>query len=245
MSTNASALNGKRALVTGASRGIGAAIARRLARDGCRVALTARSSDALRVLAGEIGGGAIAVPCDMLDTSAVQVMAEQVLREFEGAPDIVVNNAGVFKIAPLTELSVETFSDTIQTNLTAPFVLIRALLPAMRMRGTGHIVTIGSIADRMVFPENGAYSPAKYGLRALHEVLRAETRGMGVRATLVSPGSVDTVMWEEVLSTPSGDARQLPTRDVMLAADDVADAVWYAVTRPVSVNVDELRLTHG
>jgi NADP-dependent 3-hydroxy acid dehydrogenase YdfG len=104
------------------------------------------------------------------------------------------------------------------------------------------VVTIGSIADRVVFPDNGAYAASKFGLRALHEVMRAELRGSGVRATLVSPGPVDTPLWDPI----GPDARPgFTPRAAMLAADAVADAILYAVTRPPSVNVDELRLTRS
>ena len=112
----------------------------------------------------------------------------------------------------------------------------------MRERARGHIVTIGSIADRVAFPENGAYAASKFGLRGLHEVLRAELRGSGVRATLVSPGPVDTALWDEI--DPDNRPGFSP-RASMLAADAVASAVVYAVTQPADVNVDELRLSRA
>jgi NADP-dependent 3-hydroxy acid dehydrogenase YdfG len=236
-------LEGRTALVTGASRGIGAETARALARRGMRVALVARSEAPLNALATEIGGGAVARPCDVGDADAVRQLVERVARDFDGAPDILVNNAGVFALAQLDVMSATTFVDTIQTNLIAPFLLVRAFLPAMRARGSGDVVTVGSIADRMVMPENGAYSAAKYGARAMHEVLRLELRGTGVRATLVSPGATDTALWDPILAEPH--ERAVPTRDVMLAPSAVADAIAYAVTRPAGVNIDELRLSHS
>lgn len=245
MTAPTSSFTGTTALITGASRGIGAAIARQLASAGCQVALVARNAGALRAIAAEIGTTATALPCDVADAPSVAAMTASVLDLFDGAPDILINNAGLFQIAPLSVMSTSIFTDTIHTNLVAPFLILRALLPSMHARGSGHVVTIGSVADRTVFPENGAYSPSKYGLRALHEVLRTETRGTGVRATLISPGSVDTDMWEPLLSeSPTHVARQLPTRDVMLAPNDVADAVLYALSRPPAVNIDELRLTY-
>jgi NADP-dependent 3-hydroxy acid dehydrogenase YdfG len=240
---NTSALLGRTALVTGASRGIGAAVARALASRGVRVALVARNAERLNVLAAEIGRDAFAVPCDLTDRSAVQQMAESVNSAFQGAPDILVNNAGVFGLAPLHEVTEELFSVTVQTNLIAPFSVIRAFLSTMRARGAGDIVTIGSVADRTIMPENGAYSAAKYGLRAMHEVLRQELRGSGVRASLISPAAVDTELWDELLKDPG--ERMLPTRDVMLAPTAVADAVVYVVSQPRSVNIDELRLSRS
>jgi NADP-dependent 3-hydroxy acid dehydrogenase YdfG len=112
----------------------------------------------------------------------------------------------------------------------------------MRERGAGHIVTIGSIADRMAFPENGAYAASKFGLRALHEVMRAELRGTGVRTSLVSPGPVDTALWDPVAPETRPGFTQ---RAVMLSADAVADAVLFVVTRPAAVNIDELRLSRS
>jgi len=236
-------LAGRSALVTGASRGIGAATARVLSAAGARVALVARNEVALRALANEIGADAVVLPCDLTEVEATRRVAADAVTTLGDAPDILVSNAGIFELAPLAEMPIDVFERTIQTNLVAPFVLLRAFLPRMRERGSGHVVTIGSIADRMVFPENGAYSAAKYGARAMHEVLRAETRGTGVRATLVSPGPVNTPLWDDVLSQGAG--RQLPTREIMLDPSAVADAVLYVTTRETAVNIDELRLSHA
>lgn len=208
-----------------------------------RVALVARTARAIDQLAREIGHGAQASPCDLTDAAAVNALAARVQRDFGGTPDILVNNAGLFAVTPLAEMPESLFIDTVQTNLIAPFILVRAFAAEMTTRGSGHIVNIGSIVDRSVMPGNGAYSPAKYALRAMHEVLRLELRGTGVRATLVSPGPVDTPLWDEVLAHDH--VRALPSRDVMLAPRAVAEAVMYAVSQPESVNIDELRLSHA
>ncbi len=245
LSSTLTQLAGKTAIVTGASRGIGSAISRALAAQGVRVALVARSQPSLEALAQEIGNKAFAAPCDLTQTDAVHQMAEMVAGEFGGAPDIIVNNAGVFDLALLHDVTTSDFEAAIQTNLTAPFLLIREFLGRMRERASGHIITIGSIADRNVMPENGAYSAAKYGLRALHEVLRIELNGTGVRATLVSPGAVDTELWDSLLSTPGPEGRMLPSREQMLKPSALADAVLYVASQPQTVNVDELRLSHS
>jgi NADP-dependent 3-hydroxy acid dehydrogenase YdfG len=151
-----------------------------------------------------------------------------------------VSNAGLFQLEPIESLATGEFEDTIRTNLFVPFHLFRAFLAGMRARGSGDIVTIGSIADRTIFPGNGAYAASKHGARALHEVLRTETRGTGVRATLVSPAGVDTALWDNI-RLPESDAP--PDRTMMMRPEAVADAVLYAVTRPREVNVDELRLS--
>ena len=136
----------------------------------------------------------------------------------------------------------DDFARTIEVNLIAPFALVRAMLPGMRERGSGHVVTIGSIADRLAFPGNGAYPASKFGVRALHEVMRAECQGSGVRTTLISPGPVDTELWNPV--GPDERAGFTP-RARMLRADSVAAAVLYAVSQPSEVNVDELRLSRA
>jgi NADP-dependent 3-hydroxy acid dehydrogenase YdfG len=235
-------LHGRTALVSGASRGIGLAVASALATAGARVAMLARSEEALQARAVEIGPAALAIRCDVADEHDVHDAAARAIAEFGGAPDIVVNNAGVFALAPVDATAVGDFRRALEVNLVAPFLLVRAFLAAMRERARGHIVTIGSIADRATFPENGAYAASKFGLRALHEVMRTELRGSGVRATLVSPGPVDTTLWDAI--DPDARPSFTPRRE-MLSPAAVAAAVRYAVTQPADVNVDELRLSHS
>jgi NADP-dependent 3-hydroxy acid dehydrogenase YdfG len=235
-------LGGRTALVSGASRGIGLAVARALIGDGMRVAMLARSGDDLRARALELGALALPLPCDVADANAVAAMADRVTAEFGGAPNVIVNNAGVFKLATVETTDPRDFRAALDVNLVAPFLLVHAFLVAMRARGSGHIVMIGSIADRATFPENGAYAASKFGLRALHEVLRGELRGSGVRATLVSPGPVDTSLWDDV----DPDTRPgFTPRAQMLSSTAVAEAVRYAISQPDGVNVDELRLSRG
>ncbi len=243
-------LAGRTALVTGASRGIGAATARALAGAGARVALLARSADALAALAAEVAAevaaagtpAPVAVPCDLGEPASVAAAAAAVDRAFAGPPDLLVNNAGRFAVAPAHETDPDDFAALVGANLVAPFRLVRAFLPAMRARGSGHLVTVGSVADRNAFPGNAAYAAGKYGLRALHEVLRAELRGTGIRASLVSPGPVDTPIWDPI----DPDSREgFTPRAQMLPADAVARAVLFVVASPPEVNVDELRLSRS
>jgi NADP-dependent 3-hydroxy acid dehydrogenase YdfG len=228
------------AVVSGASRGIGLATSRALADAGYRVAMLARSADALAAEARAIGERALPLPCDVADTRALDAAISRLSDAFGGAPDVLVNNAGFFSLATVENTSPADFRTAIDVNLVAPFRLVRAFLPAMRARRSGHIVSIGSISDRVAFPENAAYSASKFGMRGLHEVLRAELKGSGVRATLVSPAAVDTPLWDPV--KPDERAGFTARRD-MLRADAVAAAVIYAVTQPADVNVDELRIS--
>ena len=237
-----SEIAGRTALVSGASRGIGLEVARALTGEGMRVVMLARSEDELRARAAEIGGGAVPLACDVGDAAAVESAVERVRREFGGPPGVIVNSAGVFELATVEETDPRAFRDALDVNLVAPFLLVRAFLAEMRERATGHIVTIGSVADRAAFPENGAYAASKFGLRALHEVLRAELRGSGVRTTLVSPAAVDTALWDDI----DPDSRPgFTARRAMLPASAVAAAVRYVVTQPANVNVDELRLSRS
>ena len=233
------ALAGRVAVVTGASRGIGRAVAEALAGAGARVAMLARGADALRDAARPLGG--LAIPCDVADATAVTAAAGRVTSEL-GPPEILVNNAGLFVLGSIESQSVAGLRATLDVNLVAPFVLTSALLPAMRSAGRGHVITIGSIADRATFPENGAYAASKFGARAMHQVLREELRGSGVRATLVSPGPVDTPLWDTI--GPDDRAGFTP-RARMLSASAVADAVLFALTREAAVNIDELRLSRA
>jgi NADP-dependent 3-hydroxy acid dehydrogenase YdfG len=235
-------LRGRTALVTGASRGIGAAVARRLAADGARVALLARSAGPLHALAAELGPATIPIVCDLAQPDAADLAVAACREAGLDDPDILVNNAGAFLVASAVGTSVSSFRSTLEINLVAPFALAHALLAGMQARGRGHVVTIGSVADRSVFPGNAAYAASKHGLRALHEVLRAELRGTRVRTTLVSPSAVDTELWTPI--DPDHQPGFTP-RALMLGAEAVADAVLYALLVPDTVNVDELRLSRS
>jgi NADP-dependent 3-hydroxy acid dehydrogenase YdfG len=207
-----------------------------------RVAMCARSEEPLRAAARDIGLGALPIACDLSRPDSARTAVQEVESAFGGAPHIIVNNAGLFTLAPLEATSPAEFARTVDTNLVAPFTILHAFLPAMRARRSGHILTIGSIADRNAFPENAAYAASKFGLRGLHEVLREELRGSGVRATLVSPGPVDTPLWDPV----DPDRRPgFTPRAMMLSPEAVADAVLYVLSQPPDVNVDELRLSRS
>lgn len=237
-------LAGRRALVTGASRGIGRAIALALGGAGATVHLLARSQLPLGEVVREVlaqRGAAFAHACDLTEAAAVTTLVEDLAARDE-LPDILVSNAGIFPLQSVETTAPELFEQTLAANLAAPFRLVHALLPQLRARAAGDIVTIGSVADRRIFGGNGAYSASKFGARALHEVLRTELTGTGVRCTLVSPAATDTPIWDPIDPdhTPG-----FPPRAAMLRPHDVADAVLWAVTRPPHVNIDELRLSRS
>jgi NADP-dependent 3-hydroxy acid dehydrogenase YdfG len=236
------ALHGVCAVVTGASRGIGRAVAGALAAAGAQPFLLARSADTLARVALELGGGAVAVPCDVTRAEDVERAVQRILERHAEGPAILVNNAGIFPIGAIEQTDPLRFEETLKANLLAPFRLLHAFVPLMRAAGRGHVITIGSVADRSIYAGNGAYSASKFGARAMHEVLREDLRGSGLRATLVSPSATDTPLWDPIDPdhTPG-----FPPRAAMLRPDDVADAVLWAVTRPRHVNVDEVRLSRA
>ena len=188
-------LKGAKVLVTGASRGIGESIARQMADAGAKVAVAARSADALSSLASSIGGRAFAV--DLTDASAVTALIPRVEDEF-GPIDVLVNNAGLESIAPLDMETDASIRAVTRLNLEAPMVLTRHVLGGMKARGTGHIVFTSSLAGSAPFPAMSVYCATKAGLNNFVAAVRLELRGTAIGTTLVAPGPVDTSMWDRL-----------------------------------------------
>ncbi|CAN5892686.1 SDR family oxidoreductase [soil metagenome] len=231
-------LSGRVALVTGGTGGIGLATARRLAGGGARIVLAARSEERLRAAVAEIGGDrCVSCSGDMSTEAGVRGLEPALELLGTDRPDIIVHAAGSFELALIADTTVETFDRALAVNLRAAFLLMRSFLPLMLERGTGHFVTIGSIAGRHAFPANGAYSASKFGVRGLHAVLAAELRGTGVRATFVEPAATDTPLWDDVDRERN---TGLPSRDAMLEPEAVADAVFFAVTRASAVAIPNI-----
>jgi NADP-dependent 3-hydroxy acid dehydrogenase YdfG len=223
---------GRIALVTGASRGIGLAVAEQLRDAGAHVVRLARS------LADGAADGRTDIRCDITDAGQVERAVGTIMRA-PGLPDVVVNNAGAFVLKPFAETTADDFARTLAVNLTGAFLVTRAFVPRFVRRGTGHLVTIGSVADHVALPGSAAYGASKFGVRGMHEVLAVELRGTGVRLTLVSPGPVDTEAWDPI---DPDTKRGLTKRADMLRATDVAESVLFALTRPPRVAVTEIRL---
>lgn len=224
-------LDGRVVLVTGASRGIGAATAGRLATLGATVVRVARS--AMTPLAN-----AVDFRADLADPASRDDVVRAIHAQV-GVPHVVVNNAGAFLLAPLEATSDELLREQLAINLEAPFAIARAFLPEMRRRGSGRHILVGSVSDARAYPENAAYSASKFGARGLHEVLVEEYRGSGVLCTLVSPGPTDTTVWD-----PFDPALRegFVQREAMLQPSDVASAIEWVVTRPARVHVESIRV---
>lgn len=230
-------LRDRTVLIIGASSGIGLAAGEALAAGGARIAMVARRGDVLERQARRIGGLPFAV--DVSSVDGVKSLKTWWDGAFGDAPDILINAAGVFTIDPFTETSPEDFDRNVAANLRGPFLVLRAFLPGMRVRGSGHVVNIGSIAGQTAYPGNGAYSASKFGLRGMHEVLAVELAGSGVRLSLIDPAAADTPLWDPLAA---GEGEGLPSRSSMLRADDVARAILYVTSQPEGVEVSHLAI---
>jgi serine 3-dehydrogenase (NADP+) len=182
--------NGRVALITGASSGIGLATARAFAAAGARVALVARDRQRLEAAAGNLPGARI-FPADLADEGQATRLAEDVIAAFGGI-DILVNNAGVGLAAPVAELRPDDLRAALAVNLFGPVALTQAALPHMRRRSSGHLIFVSSVVGLRALPYLGGYAACKAALDRLTESLRVELRGSGVAVTLVRPGTTDT-----------------------------------------------------
>lgn len=218
------------ALVTGASRGIGAAIAKALAAAGLHVLAVARSADSLAEIASTPGVEPVAA--DVTDLVAMAALCEREV-------DILVNNAGgVGSIKPLHEQTVEETARIIALNLTAPLQLTQLLLPGMIARGRGHVISLSSAVAKAVFPNTTVYAAAKAGLSQAHQVLRYDLAGKNIRFTEIVPGRVETDFY---LAAFANDAerlrRELYAEQRVLLPEDVATAVLSALSMPEHVDL--------
>ncbi|HUR76922.1 MAG TPA: SDR family NAD(P)-dependent oxidoreductase [Acidimicrobiales bacterium] len=222
------------AVVTGASSGIGAATARRLAHDGFDVVLGARRLDRLEAVAAEVGGRALSL--DVTDAASVAAFCAQV-------PDcrVLVNNAG-------GALGRDRFEDADEgewramydANVMGTMRMTNALLPALENSGDGHVVMVGSIAGHEPYAGGSGYNAAKFALRAATKVLRLELLGRPVRVTSIDPGMVETEFSVVRFHGDAEKAAAVYAGMTPLTAHDIADCISFAVTRPSHVNIDEM-----
>ena len=220
-------LEGKVALVTGAGRGIGKAIAISLARSGCRVILTARSRDQLDEVRMKIcadGGAAVAIPADLTRDVELEFLLEESAKAW-GSADILINNAGWGKRAPVIRANVEDWDQTFRLNLRAPMILAQRLLPAMIAKGAGAVINIGSVSGKTGEANGAAYTASKFGLIGFTQSLYEEVREHGIKVSVILPGFVDTP-----LIPPN---RRLD-RSKMIQADDIAEAVHFVLSSPAT-----------
>lgn len=221
--------------MTGASKGIGRAVAVALARSGVRVGAVSRSEVDLAALVEEIGGWAL--PCDVTDAEALRRSVARFEEFAEGPPDLVVASAGVFSLERADALTVGELDRHLDVNLRGAILTAREFLPGLLRAGRGTVVLIGSVGGRKGLRGNAAYAASKFGLRGFHEVLLGELKGSGVRATLLEPAATDTSIWDPL---DPDENPKLPSRAEMLRPEDVAEAVVFVATRPPEVQIPYL-----
>lgn len=210
------------AVVSGGGTGIGREIALMLARRGHPLALLGRRAALLEETLAAAGGDGLVLPCDVRDDGAVAEAARRV-EELWGAAGFVIPAAGVAWVAPFEEITPDQLRESLDTNLTGTFLLVRALLPGMKRQGSGWLVPILSTAARQGFPGWSAYCASKWGLAGLVAALREELRGSGVRLTALYPGATDTPIWDAVPGTWDR-SRMVPPREVARAFESALDA---------------------
>jgi 3-hydroxy acid dehydrogenase / malonic semialdehyde reductase len=232
-------LEGRTAIVTGASSGIGASTARALAAEGARLALGARRVDRLEALAEELGGGHLVAPLDVTDSDSASAFVERAAAEL-GSIDILVNNAGLaLGRAPIAEGSDEDDRTMVEVNVLGLVRMTRLVLPHMK-NGRGHVVNLGSWAGREAYAGGGLYVGTKTAVRALTQVLRKELVGR-IKVSTVDPGMVGDTEFSDVRFKGDTDAKAGVYRGVdYMTPDDVAECIRWVVTRPDNWVVDEL-----
>jgi NADP-dependent 3-hydroxy acid dehydrogenase YdfG len=224
------------AVITGASAGIGAATARRLAGAGFHVVLGARRLDRIEALAADLSGTAF--PLDVTDASSVEAFCSQV-----PSCHVMINNAGgALGLDPVASASEDDWRRMWESNVLGTLRMTKALLPKLIASGNGHVVTVTSIAATEIYDNGAGYTSAKHAQSALHRTLRGEHLGQPIRFTEILPGMVET---EFSITRFSGDttrAAKVYEGLTPLTAEDVADTIEFAVTRPPHVNIDQIVL---
>ncbi|HEY3379720.1 MAG TPA: SDR family oxidoreductase [Armatimonadota bacterium] len=225
---------GQVALITGAGRGIGRAIALAVAARGIACALTARTADGLAETAALVrarGGQVFTLTADLADMAAPEQLVAATVAHY-GRLDILINNAGLLLVKPFAETTVEEFDQVLAINLRAPFALTKAALPYLAASGTGAVINIASAAGKRFYAGQSAYCASKHGLVGLNKVLAAELRSQGVRVHAICPGGVATEM------TTSQRPDWSP--DDLMAPEDIAEAVIFLLALSPRATVDEL-----
>jgi NADP-dependent 3-hydroxy acid dehydrogenase YdfG len=226
-------------LITGASSGIGATIARELATTGARLVLGARRTDRLEALAAEIrqaGGQAIIQRLDVTDRASVAAFADAA-RQAYGRVDVIVNNAGIMPLSLMASMKVDEWDRMVDVNIKGVLHGIAAVLPEMTARGSGHIINIASIGALSVSPTAAVYCATKYAVRAISDGLRQECRD--IRVTCIHPGVVESEL-ADTITDPAAAEAMTTYRAIALQPNAIGRAVRFAIEQPEDVDVNEI-----
>jgi len=234
----------KRVLITGASAGIGEACARHFAAQGAHILLSARRLDRIQTLASELttahGIETHTAAVDVTDRDAVLTYLEDLVSEGL-VPDVLINNAGKAKgLDTVQEGNLDHWDEMIDTNVKGLLYVTRAVLPHMIARDSGHVINIGSIAGRWVYPKGAVYNATKFAVRALSEAMNIDLLGTNIRVSSVDPGLAETEFSEVRFDGDTERAKSVYSDTVPLTADDIADAVLYVANTPPHVDIFNL-----
>ena len=231
---------GKVVVITGASSGIGAGIARLLGKRGAKVVLGARRVDRLDLIVAEIhqgGGEALAVAVDVTKRAEVQALVDAAVAKF-GRIDVLVNNAGVMPLSALDADQVDEWDRTIDVNIKGVLYGISAVLPRFRAQGSGHLINVASVGGLKVMAGGTVYCATKFAVRAITEGFRMEV-GAKIRSTIISPGAVESELADGITDPAAREAmRQF--EGIAIPAEAIAQAVLYAIEQPANVDISEL-----
>ena len=232
-----SGLSEKTIIITGASSGLGEAMARKLAAKGAKLVLGARRLDKLQVIQKDLGENVRIMACDVTDARQVDQLAKLALVEF-GRIDVLVNNAGVMPLSFFSEKKLDEWNQMIDVNIRGVLHGIAAVMDTMNAQQSGHIINIASVAGHVVTPSSGVYSATKFAVRAISEGLRQESRGQ-LRTTIISPGAVTSELTQSISNEKVAKGVDKLYEDA-IDADAIARAVVYAVEQPDDVDVNEI-----
>jgi NADP-dependent 3-hydroxy acid dehydrogenase YdfG len=230
---------GRVAVVTGASSGIGQATARALAADGDRVALLARRLDRITALADDLGNGSIAIQADVTDRDSIVAAADRVQQELGGA-DVLVNNAGIMLLGPFHSDQRDDYRQMVEVNLLGAITATEVFLDQLK-DGGGDIINISSVAGRTARAGNGVYAATKWGLNGWSESLRQELLP-DVRVTLIEPGAVATELPTHITHEATRQGAEQLYSQVTVTAEDIAEVIAFVVSRPKRLVINEVLL---
>nr|WKN37663.1 SDR family oxidoreductase [Tunicatimonas sp. TK19036] len=236
-------LQGKVAIVTGASSGIGEATALMLAKEGAKVTIAARRAERLTELQKKIedaGGEALPIVTDVTHRTAVNYLADQTKEKF-GRIDILINNAGIMPLSLMKNLHIDEWEKMVDVNVKGVLYAIGAVLPVMREQKSGHIINISSVAGRKVMPGGAVYCATKFAVAALSEGLRMElSPSDNIRVTSIEPGAVETELTNTITDEEVKENMKWLEELTPLQAEDIAEAIRHTLTQPKHVSINEV-----